>query len=207
VVLGYFFHMSEGELDYAIDAGEMDQRLATIAASKYPLVMHRNGARDHLPVPHAYAPEPDLPLLVRAADSSGYFTLKQDPDGIVRWMPLMIQAGEEYFPPLSILAAWHYLGEPQLMVRAGRYGIEGIQVGDRLVPTDEAAGCSSTTPALRTPSRTSRSPTCSAARSLRHLSRPDRLVPPPRGCTTCGARRSARSSPASRSMRPSSTTS
>jgi len=138
VVLGYFFHMSEGEIDYAIDQRDIDARLESIAASKYPVVMQRNGSADHLPVPRAYAPEPDLPLLVRAAESSGYFSLKQDADGVVRWMPLVIQGGDEFFPPLSILAAWHYLGRPQLTVRAGRYGVEGIQLGDRFVPTDDS---------------------------------------------------------------------
>jgi adenylate cyclase len=36
-----------------------------------------------------------------------------------------------------VLSVWHYLDEPQLMVRAARYGVEGIQLGERFIPTDE----------------------------------------------------------------------
>jgi adenylate cyclase len=136
VVLGYFFHMSESDLDFAIDAGEIERRLGVIAGSKYPLVLYRPGSPERLPVPRAYAPEPDLPVLAEAADSSGYFTFRPDPDGVIRWIPLVIEGGEELFPPLSLLAAWHHLGRPKLVVRTGPDGIEGVQLGDRLIPTD-----------------------------------------------------------------------
>jgi adenylate cyclase len=63
--------------------------------------------------------------------------VKSDPDGVVRWMPLIIQSGEDLFPPLAVLCAWHYLGKPQLTVQVGRYGVEGIQMGQRFIPTDE----------------------------------------------------------------------
>jgi hypothetical protein len=52
-------------------------------------------------------------------------------------MPLMIQGGEDLFPPLSVLCAWYYLGKPQLTVKIRRYGVEGIQMGERFIPTDE----------------------------------------------------------------------
>jgi adenylate cyclase len=57
---------------------------------------------------------------------------------VVRWLPLVVQGGEDFFPPLALLSVWHYLGKPPLAVRAGRYGIDGVQVGERFVPTDEA---------------------------------------------------------------------
>ena len=76
-------------------------------------------------------------MFTEVAASSGYFSVKSDPDGVVRWMPLMIQGGEDLFPPLAVLCAWHYLGKPQLTVQVGRYGVEGIQMGQRFIPTDE----------------------------------------------------------------------
>jgi adenylate cyclase len=66
-----------------------------------------------------------------------YFSMKPDQDGVVRWMPLMLQSGEDVFPPLAVLCAWYYLGKPQLTVKVGRYGVEGLQMGKRLIPTDE----------------------------------------------------------------------
>src|SRR5439155_3153455 len=57
-------------------------------------------------------------------------------DGIVRWIPLVIQGGEELFPPLAILSYWHYAGKPQLAVRVRPEGVEGVEIGDRFVATD-----------------------------------------------------------------------
>jgi adenylate cyclase len=138
VVLGYFFHMREADLAYQLEPSEIDRRLARIAGSAYPLVTYQRGT-DEAAVPfiRAYAPETNLESLSAAAASAGYFSVTSDPDGVVRWMPLVIRGGEDLFPPLSVLCAWHYLGRPSLAVKAGPHGVDGIQMGDRFIPTDE----------------------------------------------------------------------
>ncbi len=137
VILGYFFHMSQAALDYQLAQAEIDRQLRRISASKYPFVSYKGSGTGVAPFMKAYAPESNLEMLTASAAASGYFTTTIDPDGVVRWMPLMIQGGEDLFPPLAVLCAWYYLGRPQLMVRVGRYGVEGIQMGDRFIPTDE----------------------------------------------------------------------
>ena len=137
VVLGDFFHMRRSDLNYEIDQGEIDRRLELISSSQYPLVSHPAAAPEPATLSRAYAPETNLPLLVEAADASGYFNVKLDVDGTVRWMPLAIEAGDALFAPLSVLAAWHYLDQPPLMVSVGVHGIDRIQMGDRVIPTDE----------------------------------------------------------------------
>ena len=138
VVLGYFFHMSSDDLGYRLEPKEIERRLGLIADSTYPMVTYQRGA-DQATVPfiNAYAPETNLESLSAAAASSGYFSVTSDPDGVVRWMPLVIRSGDELFPPLSILCAWHQLGRPPLAVKAGVHGVDGIQMGDRFIPTDE----------------------------------------------------------------------
>ncbi len=138
VVLGYFFHMSPDDLGYRLEPKEIERRLGLIADSTYPMVTYQRGA-DQVTVPfiNAYAPETNLESLSAAAASSGYFSVTSDPDGVVRWMPLVIRSGDELFPPLSILCAWHQLGRPPLAVKAGVHGVDGIQMGDRFIPTDE----------------------------------------------------------------------
>jgi adenylate cyclase len=138
IVLGYFFHQSESDLGYQIEQQNREQRLERLSTSKYPLVTYTKPglevvARDM----SAYAPEPNLAILTEAAASSGYFNLRTDMDGVVRWMPLMIVGGEDLFPPLSVLCAWHYLGKPSLKVKIDPYGAVGVQMGDRFIPTDE----------------------------------------------------------------------
>jgi adenylate cyclase len=76
-------------------------------------------------------------MLTEAAASSGYFSLSTDPDGVVRWMPLMLPGSEDLFPPLAVLCVWHYLGKPQLMVKIGPFGADGVQMGNQFIPTDE----------------------------------------------------------------------
>ena len=53
----------------------------------------------------AYAPQSNLDLFSEVAASSGYFSLRSDQDGVLRWMPLVIQSGEDLFPPLSVACA------------------------------------------------------------------------------------------------------
>jgi len=137
VVLGYFFHMNEATLDYRIEQKEIDQQLQGINVSKYPLIIYEDQEAAAMPFIRAYAPESNLEILTEAADSSGYFNVFPAQDGVVRRMPLIIQGGEDIFPPLALSCAWQYLDRPQLMVKVDRYGIEGIQIGEGFIPTDE----------------------------------------------------------------------
>ena len=137
VVLGYFFHMSEESLGFRLDARDIERRLDAIIGSRYSLV-YRDPQAPSVPFITAYAPQGNLGGFAAASASSGYFTVVSDPDGVVRWMPLIVQGGDDLFPPLAILCVWHYLGKPQLVVRSGPYGVDGVQIGERFIPTDEA---------------------------------------------------------------------
>jgi adenylate cyclase len=138
VVLGYFFHMSAAELDYRIEPAEIELRLERIQGSKYPLVLYKDPQKREAPFIQAYAPESNLEIFSEAAGSEGYYTVKSDPDGVVRWMPLILQCGRHIYPPLAVVCAWHHLGKPQLVVEADGYGVQGIRMGPRFIPTDES---------------------------------------------------------------------
>jgi adenylate cyclase len=137
VVLGYFFHMKATDLNYQIAQSAIDQQRQRISASKYPFILSEDPNMDFIPFLRSYTPQSNLAMFTEVAASSGYFSLQSDQDGVVRWMPFMIQSGEDLFPPLALLTAWHYLDKPQLTVQVGRYGVEGIQMGSRFIPTDE----------------------------------------------------------------------
>ena len=136
VVLGYFFH-DQSTLAYQLSPEETERRLQHIASSAYPRV-RRTGMSAEPPLIKGSAPQTNLQMFSDVATSSGYFSLQGDRDGALRWMPLVIQGGTDLFPPLGLLCAWHYLGRPQLTVEVGTHGIEGISMGERFVPTDEA---------------------------------------------------------------------
>jgi adenylate cyclase len=138
VVLGYFFHMGDSRASHPISDEEIADQYRRIEGSEYPLVTYRGGTAGADAIPRAYAPESNLPVLTEAAASSGYFSVKQDSDGTVRWMPLVVAGGDEMFPPLSVLSAWHYLDRPPMLLRIGPYGVDGLQMGEKFAPTDES---------------------------------------------------------------------
>ena len=137
VVLGYFFHMSQAELDYRIDQKQVDNQIERISTSKYPFVISDDPQMMSLPFPTAYAPQSNLEVLAAATPFAGYFNRTTDYDGVIRWIPLIIQCGDNLYPPLSVSCAWLYLDKPQLVVKVGRYGAKGVKMGERLIPTDE----------------------------------------------------------------------
>ncbi|MCJ7540199.1 MAG: adenylate/guanylate cyclase domain-containing protein, partial [Desulfobacterales bacterium] len=137
VILGYFFHTSKAGLGYEIPFDEIDRRLSQIEPSKYPLVIFEDQKLEDSPFLRAYVPEGNLDIFTRATKSSGYFNTTPDRDGVLRWAPLIIQCGENIFPPLPMQCVWHYLNKPQLMVNVVIYGVEGIQMGKQFIPTDE----------------------------------------------------------------------
>jgi adenylate cyclase len=136
VVLGYFFHMSEATLEYRLEPAEIERRLTHLSRSKYPQIVYQTPDANAVRFIRAYAPESNLDILSDAAASSGYFSLQADHDGVLRWLPLVIQGGEDLFPPLSLLSAWHYLQKPRLTLKVGRHGVDEIQMGERVIPTD-----------------------------------------------------------------------
>jgi adenylate cyclase len=138
VVLGYFFHMNESDLDYKILPGQVDRQLDRISGSKYPLVMDNRSNVSFDPFINAFMPESNLEIFSNVAAASGYYSVKSDPDGVVRWLPLIIKCKEELFPPLSILCSWYFLDKPQMLVNVAEHGVEGIQMGPRFIPTDES---------------------------------------------------------------------
>lgn len=137
ITLGYFFHMNKELLDFSIDQEEIEKRLGQIGPSRYPLIIYKDQDTGPSVFINAYAPEVNIDILTKSTKSSGYFNMMPDQDGVVRWMPMTIRCGEDVFPPLSVRCVWQYLDRPQLVVKVTEYGIEGIQVGDRFIPTDE----------------------------------------------------------------------
>ena len=137
VVLGYFFHTRQEDLGYEIDTSTINKNISQIRSSKYPILLSQEDANTDLFIVKAYAPEINLQVLNQATDSSGYFNMSTDQDGVVRWIPLTMKCGEDIFPPLSIRSVWNYLDRPPLIVKVASYGVEGIQMGDIKIPTRE----------------------------------------------------------------------
>ena len=136
VVLGYFFHTSQQGSGYRISPAEIENQLERIEPSQYQLIISEGQEPAESPFLRAYAPESNLELLSRATPYAGWFNTIPDYDGVLRWAPMVIQCGGDIFPPLAMETVWNYLDQPQLVVQVEIYGVEGIHMGQRFIPTD-----------------------------------------------------------------------
>jgi adenylate cyclase len=80
--------------------------------------------------------ELNLPEITEAAAGNGYFNMVPDADGTVRWFPLTILYGSDFFAPEGLVALHHYQGQPPLAITLSRLGVEEIRLGRQVIPVD-----------------------------------------------------------------------
>jgi len=136
VVLGYYFH-AEAETAAHVDENRRGERNALIRRSAYKLIKYRSPEARHAPLITMHMPEPNVPVLMEAARYAGYFNIFPDKDGVVRWMPLLLQCDGRLYPSLSVQALAAYLGGSPPRLTLSSYGVESLQLGNKVVPTDE----------------------------------------------------------------------
>lgn len=143
VVEGYFFHFQKEGLEH-MDKESLRQYLATIELSNYEQIFYTNKEAAGVHFLEGYAVESNIDVISHAGLDFGYFNFVPDSDGVVRKVPLLIEyrgdelfPGANLFPPLSLKMAAEYLGRPQLSLKVNELGAERVQLGERVVPTDE----------------------------------------------------------------------
>jgi len=136
VVLGYFFHFSREEIAHLSEA-DLTRRRDNIGASAVRLVQFTGPEAQKVNVFEALLPESNITQLVQASRYGGYYNIFPDIDGTVRWVPLVIRYQDRFYPALSLEAVRIYAGNIPLRVRIADYGIEAVQLGPVMVPTDE----------------------------------------------------------------------
>jgi len=138
VALGLFFFLTEREAgDCAPEMLESDR--AIIAPSRFPLVQRLGPGPASCSVYRAFGVEPNLERFTRAALASGFFNMNSDPDGIIRWETMVIDFEGGYYPSLDLAVSRSYLGlgQSDMILQLSPYGVEGVFLGEAMVPTDE----------------------------------------------------------------------
>jgi len=136
VVLGYFFHPTPAGISH-LDKGVVQEKLKLIKSSAFRLIRYRSEAAKSVPLITMYMPETNVPELSEATRFAGYFNIFPDPDGVVRWMPLVLRCDRYLFPSLSVRALEAYLGGGLSRLTLSSYGVESLRLGETEVPTDE----------------------------------------------------------------------
>ncbi len=87
-------------------------------------------------LPEAVGMEINLPIFEERTPFSASFNVFADPDGTVRWMPLVIRYSQRLFPSLALQTLAASFPGKQLMVVTDKYGISEIRFGPTRIPTN-----------------------------------------------------------------------
>ena len=133
-ILGFFFESVGGKV-----GGVQPEQLmggSFLKSSTYNVVRLLDTQPSQVPLVSATGIERNLPEITEAAAGDGYFNMIPDPDGMVRWFPMSILYGGEFFAPLTLVSLSHYQDKAPMAITLSHWGVEGIRLGRREVPVD-----------------------------------------------------------------------
>ena len=135
VVLGYFFQMEYMQSDDN-KKSTLEAQRKNIQSSRYDVIRYQSRKALSVPIIEAKVANANISAISTATGYSGFFNMFPDKDGVVRWIPAIIDFQNEMYAPLSVMTLSAFKGtRPSVFV--AEYGIEKIQIGDLSVPTDE----------------------------------------------------------------------
>ena len=134
-LLGYFFFMSSEDIRHL--QGKPPAQAIIPAGSVFTSIRSLVPGAPPPPLDDAIEVERNIERIAREASHFGYFNIKPDDDGTVRWVPLAIRYHDRIYAHLSIEALRMYVGSPQLILNVADYGVDSIDIGKLHVPTDE----------------------------------------------------------------------
>ena len=135
VVLGYFFQMEQLHAgDYK--ASVLQEQKKNIQTSRYDVIHYQSRKALNVPIIKAKVANANIGVIAKATQYSGFFNMFPDKDGVVRWIPAIIDFENELYAPLSIMTLCAYKNtRPSIFV--AEYGIQKVLIGDTAIPTDE----------------------------------------------------------------------
>lgn len=133
-VLGYFVYPTEDAAGG--DAEKINKiHLNLLDFSQYSIVQ-RPQTGEPPPLRKVYAVGMSLPKLMDAANSAGFTSFLPERDGVIRWVPMVMETGDYVFPPLS-LQILQQATQLSLAVRIASYGVDNLRLGELVIPTNE----------------------------------------------------------------------
>ncbi len=135
ITLGYFFHTTNKEVGH-LKEEQIVAAEGMIANGRFQMIRSAKGASDSSII-RAYAAQPNLPAISKAAGNCGYFNAFPDTDGVIRWSPLVIKFRDNYYASLSLSLLVQYLEWPMVVLNIAEYGVENVRIDKFIIPTDE----------------------------------------------------------------------
>ncbi|HNY73347.1 MAG TPA: adenylate/guanylate cyclase domain-containing protein [Syntrophales bacterium] len=135
VSLGYFFHTSMKDVEFLTEE-YINASGSLIGGSMYSMVREKGHEGDYNLIT-AYAPVPSIKAIAESGENCGYFNAFPDPDGVIRWSPLVIKFQDNFYYSLPIALLMQYLDYPMIVLNLAEFGVDGVMLGDLRIPTDE----------------------------------------------------------------------
>ena len=128
VILPYYFTLGESKKE-----GEKAEISPQVSSSAF-LLFDDPGKFSDFPPPSAEKIFVSVPEISRAAKTMGHINVLPDPDGKVRWEPLIIHFDGQYYPSFSVQIAASAMGltRGDVRVNVGR----SIRLGKMNIPAD-----------------------------------------------------------------------
>jgi adenylate cyclase len=133
-ILGFFFR-GVGPTAGGVQAERL-MGANFVRASTYNLVRLLDTKPSEVPLIGAAGVQLNLPEIIEASAGGGYFNMQPDDDGTVRWLPMAILYGSDFFAPESLVTMAQYLGRPPLAITLSQLGVEEIRLGRKTIPVN-----------------------------------------------------------------------
>ncbi len=120
-----------------VSAEQAKRELATVEPQAIAIVRHHGDTPMSARFEEPKGLLVNLPRIQAAAKYTGHINIHPDSDGAMRWASLVLPYRDHYFPSADVQAVRAYSGGPALTLRTNAEGIEALEIGERLINTDE----------------------------------------------------------------------
>ena len=129
VILGFFVNPADKEL--------APEELEQLDFSQYSIVQRFDDGIQPLPLRQIFSVGLSIPELMNASNAAGYVSFVPEMDGVIRWVPTLMQHGEYMFPPFSLQLVREAIKAP-LSVNIYEFGIDKMTLGESPIPVKES---------------------------------------------------------------------
>jgi adenylate cyclase len=137
VVLSMVFLTSKTEEAHR-DAEQRQRISREVQRSAVPVIHGHGGNPSRVDVPYkVYDVDANIPPIQSAGLYSGQINTLPDADGSLRWTPLVMRYGRNWFPSADVQAVRAYLGKTDLILDTDAAGVRDLRIGSLDIPTDE----------------------------------------------------------------------
>ncbi len=129
VVLGYYFYFDKNDYFPPTPSPEVLDKaeFSIVRIIENPPAGYLN---------EAVGMEVNIPIIEKTVPSKGFFNVLSDPDGTIRWMPLVIRYENRFFPSLALKTLSAGFPEKPVTLSIDQQGIQRMNIGPISIPTN-----------------------------------------------------------------------